>query len=120
MSTIPKLKYPYNWGRTQVNAFVEKYARGTYFLGKLLGISPGDIRHGLIILLCRGNNTKFRVVKRVIVMLSDYDTETIRRMDEASRRSLYDCLRVDCENAVLDEKSLWEGLDRSQNRVLDF
>jgi len=111
MSTKPKLIYPYSWGRNIVNTFVEKYPRGTWNLAKLTAISPGEVRHQLIILVCTGNELKFGAMKRVIKCLCDYAPEDLKRLSFLSRAVLHKYL------VLMGEDS--EFYSRIDNTVID-
>lgn len=115
MSTQPKLKYPYRWGRDAVQDFVERYARGTYFLGLLLDISPGEVRHYLILVLCHGRSVQFESVKRVIKTLETYRKEDLTRYSPEDRKRLYKCLLYLAQDDEIDYKTWRDGLDDAQN-----
>lgn len=120
MSSSEKLRYPYNWGRTQVQGFVEKYARGTYFLAKIVGCSPGEIRHGLIMTLCRGSSVRFESLKRVIKYLDIEDAGVYDRYTEVEQKLLYKYYLYLAENEYLDEKKQVEALDTARSFDLGF
>lgn len=120
MPTQQKLKYPYNWGRTVVQEFIERYGRGSYFLAKLLDITPGEVRHGLIMRLCRGDQIRFEAIKRMIKLLSDYSAEEIKRFSAEERKLLYKYYLYLCENEVLDEKDSSKAIDITLNKTLDL
>lgn len=115
MST--KLKYPYSWGKEPVNAFVEKYARGTYFLAKLLDTSPGKIRHGLILVICSGNSLQFEAVKRVIKTLEGYSSKDLERIGPKDRKLLYKYLLWFAQDDQLDSDFTKKGIDTSSFRT---
>lgn len=48
MSIPQRSIYSYEWGQNVVQAFVERYARGTYFVAKMLDISHEDLCFRLI------------------------------------------------------------------------
>jgi len=106
-----KLKYPYRWGREPVNAFVEKYPRGTYFLGKLLSINPGEVRHYLVLTICSGNSLKYEAVKRVIKVLEGYSAEDINKLSVEDRKLLYKYLVWFGQDETLDGNFTKRGLD---------
>lgn len=118
MSTHSKLKYPYNWGRDRVQPFVEKYARGTYNLARLVGIAPGLVRHMLIMSLCTGNSLRWEVMKFLIKDLCGDDPAAYRRLSNAERKQLYKYLLYSSENRVLDEKIAQKSLDMLRQRTL--
>lgn len=120
MSTKPSLKYPYNWGRTVIQTFVEKYARGTYYLAKLLDISPGEVRHGLIMLLCLNRNLEFESVKRMIKIFQEEGKDIFSKFSVAERATLYEYYKKLCIYDEIDEKDGREALDRGQNHSLDY
>lgn len=118
MST--NLKYPYNWGRNHVQTFVEKHARGTYFLARLLGVSPGDLRVQLTIVLCQGNSVRWESLKHVIKYLEDYSSDDMRRLSDRERYLILKYYKVLAENEVLDEKSYSEALDTLRSNFLSY
>ncbi|MBA7550015.1 hypothetical protein ES705_42520 [subsurface metagenome] len=101
MSTT--LHYPYHWGKGVVQPFVEKYARGTYYLAKLLGIAPGVLRHYLILILCSGNSLKYEGLKKLIKQNDLYYEDDLSRYSDGERELLYKRLRSMGEDVVLDE-----------------
>lgn len=107
MSTT--LQYPYRWGKKPVNAFVEKYARGTYILAKMLDISPGLVRHGLIMWLCSGNSLRYEALKRVIKGLNDNQWVDYKPLDKATRHELYKRLLWMAEDEALDANITQNG-----------
>ena len=111
MST--KLQYSYKWGCTVVNNFVEKYARGTDYLCKLLYIPHTEIRHLLVLLLCSGNSVKWEAIKRLIIYNQGNDTAELDAYDEKTRKLLYKRLVQICTDDVLDDAWLLKGLDNS-------
>lgn len=111
MST--KLKYPYHWGTRIVNALVEKYARGTYYLAKLVNIPPGQLRHYLVLLLCSGNSVKWEAIKRLIIYNQGNSTEELSKYSIEDRKELYRRLVVICTDDVLDNAWMLEGLDNT-------
>lgn len=113
MST--NLKYPYQWGKTPVNAFVEKYARGTYYLAHILDISPGDVRHKLILTVCSGRSVQFESVKRVIKTLESYTWDQVKRFSATDKKLLYKYLVWFAQDSVLDENITKKGLDSFRN-----
>ena len=106
MST--NLRYPYHWGKSIVQGFVETHARGTYFLGKLIDLSPGEVRHDLTLALCRGCSWKFEAIKRAIKYLEEYQGKDLFRFSPADRELLYKWyVRIASE----------EYLDRSEDQI---
>ena len=106
-----KLKYPYAWGRDRVNVFVEKYARGAYLLARLLDIPPGELRHYMTVLLCRGNSLKWEVMKRVIKYICMYDDVDFKHLTAEERKRLYKCLRTNAEDDEIDALDGREAID---------
>lgn len=115
-----RLRYPYNWARGQVQGFVEKYARGTYFLARLVDLTPGEIRMKLTMTLARGNSLRFESFKRAIKYLEDYSNAEISRFTPEERRLLLKWIVYLSEDDVLDEKSSSEPLDNLSQRKLSF
>lgn len=112
------LKYSYRWAKDPVNAFVEKYARGAYFLSRLLGISPGELRHLLVMTLCHGKSLRFESFKRAIKLMEDYSAEALARFSVAERKLLYKWIVYLAEDIELDRKIELDALDTLQNRFL--
>lgn len=119
MSTNPvSLKYPYQWAKTPVNAFVERYPRGTYFLSQLCGLSPGELRHLLVLSLAKGKSLRFESFKRAIRLVEDYSAADLARFSVAERKLLYKWIVYLSEDIELDRKIESEALDKLQNRFL--
>lgn len=114
------LKYPYRWGAQHVQSFIEKYARGTYFLARLLDISPGEVRHGVVLTLCKGNSIKFESLKRCIKLLEDYSIQDLARFSVKERKLLYKWYVVMCEEDELDARIARDALDMVGNHFLSF
>lgn len=112
------LKYPYQWAKNPVNAFIEKYPRGAYFLSQLCGISPGELRHLLVLSLAQGKDLRFESFKRAIKLVSEYDVSDLARFSVAERKLLYKWIVYLSEDIELDRKIEFEALDRLQNRFL--
>lgn len=116
MST--NLKYPYNWGRTIVQEFVEQYARGTYFLAKMCGLSAGDLRMRMTLVLCSGNSVKWESLKRMVLLMSDWDNSDYAKFSPNERRLVLKYYRYLAEDDVLDEKSVSGAIDNVSQRRL--
>jgi len=99
------LKYPYEWGRGIVNDFVERHARGTMNAADLLDVSPGIIRHWLVLALCQGHNLKFRAYKSTIKLLDDYGPDDLKGLSREDRKVLYRYVAFLGDDDALDEKS---------------
>ena len=112
------LKYPYRWCATQVNNFVEKYGRGTYFLAKLLECSPGEVRQSLVMWLAKGNNIRFEALKQVIKYMNTYTADDVRKVKVKDREALYKCYLYIAEDDVLDEKNINSTIDNMGQRNL--
>jgi hypothetical protein len=110
-----QLKYPYNWGRDIVNEFVEKYARGTYFLARMLDVPAGNVRHGLIVVLCRGNSLQFESLKRLIKQIDRDPPDYIAQLDAQNRKLLYKRYLWMAQDEALDVMTEKKGLDRPEN-----
>jgi len=106
-----QLKYPYRWGKTVVNEFVEKYARGTYFLAQMVNSSPGVIRHALIMTLCRGLSLKFEALKRMIKLLDSEEKDIYSQLDLPDRKLLYKYYLYLAEDDEIDARIEGEALD---------
>lgn len=113
-----KFRYPYAWGRDVVGKFVEKYARGTYFLSRILDRSPGDIRHGLIVVLCRGNSLRYESIKSLIKTLDREEDGVFRSLTVEDRKLLYKYYLFLAEDFVMDEKSAQRAIDSIKQRRL--
>jgi hypothetical protein len=113
-----KLKYPYNWGRSVVQAFVEKYARGTYIFARLVNLSPGEVRHYLILILCSGNNLKWESLKREIMMCCNYESGDIGHLGVSGRKALHKCLYDSAVNNQLDLVNPLEAIDSTRTHEL--
>ena len=111
MSTL--LKYPYKWGVGIVNALVEKYARGTYYLSRLLDIAPGELRHYLVLLLCSGNSVKWESVKRLIIYNQGNNPSELDAYSPGIRKELYRRLVAMATDDVLDDAWQLKGLDNT-------
>lgn len=118
MST--NLRYPYNWGKTVVNPFVERYGRGHKNLAKLLDIMPWEARHMMIMALCRGSSVRFDSFKRVIKLLEDYTDEDLSRFTREERILLYKYVVYLSENDALDEKIANLAIDSISQRKLSY
>lgn len=113
-----RLKYPYHWGRGIVDSFVEKYSRGTYFLSRLWGKDKSDVRHELVIALCRGNSMKYESLKRVVKVLEQYTKADIDRFSYAEKRMLSNYLEILAQDDELDSRIEREAIDTWRNRPL--
>lgn len=120
MSTLSKLKYPYRWGAGIVNGFVEKYARGTFFLARILDVSPGEVRHALVIVLCRGNSIRFESLKRVIKNLDTMESRDIARFSAEERKLLYRYYLYLAQDDAIDREIERKALDMGQNNFLNL
>ncbi|MBA7552678.1 hypothetical protein ES705_45248 [subsurface metagenome] len=119
MSIPPKkLKYPYTWGRSKIQEFVEKYARGTKNLCTLCSIDPMEIRHKLILVICSGRSIKWETLKGCIKTLEDYEDRDILRFTEKERKLLHKCLVVINLDNILDGESLEIPIDMVRQRRL--
>ena len=113
-----RLKYPYKWAAAQVNSFVEKYGRGTYFLAKLLDCSPGEVRQSLVMWLAKGNSLRFEALKQVIKYMESYTMDDLRRVKVKDRKALYKCYLFIAEDDALDAKSVYSAIDSVGQREL--
>lgn len=118
MSTL--LKYPYKWGKEVVNAFVEKYPRATWNTSQIMNLSPGELRHRLIMTLCKGNSVRFEAMKTMVILMKDYDREDLARFSQKERQLLYKYLLYLCDDAALDEKIRRQAIDITLNRPLNL
>ena len=113
-----KLLYPYTWGRSKIQQFVEKYPRGTKNLYTLCGIAPTEIRHKLVLVLCSGKSVKWEALKRCIKTLEDYEAGDIRRFSDEERLLLNKWIVYMSTDDVLDGKSQREALDTVRQKKL--
>ena len=120
MSPKKPLVYPYRWGVGIVNTFVEKYARATYNFAKCVDLSPGEVRHFLILSLCRGNSLQFEAFKRTVKVMGDYTAEDLARYSPAQKKQLNKWLVYMNQEDVMNEKDERLLLDRAQNFELDL
>jgi len=109
------LKYPYNWGKRIVNDFVEIYPRGTYYLSKMLGISPGELRHQLIVVLCMAKHVKFKALKKIIKQNDINSPDEFKHLALGNRIKLYKCIYANAVDEVLDEYDAQDALDKQKN-----
>lgn len=105
MSISPNLKYPYQWAKRPVNAFVEKYARGTYNLSLITGVAPGLIRHRFCLILAKGNSLRWESIKQVVKVLDQDNPEDYRQLDDVTRHNYFKNLLYVEENRLLDENT---------------
>lgn len=120
MSTPSNLKYSYSWAKGPVNMFVEKYARGTYFLAKMLGISAGELRHGLVLILASGNSLKFEALKRAIKVFDRDGEYKISHWSDKDKKLLYKWYLKMSIYDEIDSKDDRDILDKAQNQDLLF
>ena len=97
-----KLKYPYRWGAGKVNQFVEKYARGLYFLAKMAEISPGLLRHHMVIAICSGNSLRWEAWKALVKRSEYQDFRDFRDMPPAVRRKYLTLEKYMAEDEALE------------------
>lgn len=113
-------RYSYSWAKGVVNTFVEKYARGTYNLARMLNLSPGELRHSMVLCLASGNSLKWRALKRAVVYASGYSEDDIKAIPVSERKTLYKCLYTLAVYDQLDEKNMHSTLDTLRQKRLEF
>jgi len=115
-----RLQYPYKWCWSEVQKFVEKYARGTYFLGKLLDLPVGEVRHGLTMALALGKSVKFEALKKTIKYLESSTIDEIKRYTPEERKLLYRYYVYLSTDEVLDEKNPANSIDMLRQNFLSY
>lgn len=116
MSTY--LKYQYNWAKNVVNTFVEKYARGSYNLARMMDCPAGELRHFLCMMIATGNSLKWQIVKKIIKSLQSDEYADIRHLSPPEQKALYKCLAVLATDDQLDGKEAYKVLDSLRQQVL--
>lgn len=116
MSTT--LKYPYRWGVDVVQSFLEKYPRGANFLGRLCSVDHQQVKHWLVMGLCRGNSIRYESLKRVIKLLDGSEWEEFARFSEKERKVLIRWIVIVAEEEVFDQKEEAIALDNLRQRRL--
>ena len=115
-----RLKYAYQWAKDPVSSFVEKYARGTYNLSKLVNLAPGLVRHYCCLTIARGNSLKWEALKRVIIALEDYSADDIKAMPDYARELLYKNLVYLAENDEIDFRIARKAIDNLDKKSEDL
>lgn len=119
-NSSPKLKYPYKWGYSVCQTFLERYPRGRRNFATLLDVTVWDVGHKLTIVLCSGKSVKFETLKRAIKILDDYDQVDIARFSANDRKLLYKWLVYLCTEDELDSRTARDALDMVANKTLPF
>lgn len=101
MSTRPI--YSYQWAQSVVEAFLEKYARGAYFISRMAGISYQKLARYLIYLVSCDRQTKWEVMKRMIKRANRENFKDFATLDIEMRQKYLKYEKYDCENSVLDD-----------------
>lgn len=120
MSTSQKFKYPYTWGRDQVNPFVEKYDRGTRNLANICEASVAKVRHGLIVVLCSGSSLRFESLKALIKALDQHPVDYVDRLSSQERKLLYKYYLYYAEDGLILAKNPHKALDIARQEELRF
>jgi hypothetical protein len=98
------LKYSWDWSTDVVFKFVERYARGTYFLAKMCEIPADQVIYYLTKALSSGNSVKFKAFKCMIKSFDSERFDDYKRLSRTERLNYLKYVKWMAEDAVLDEE----------------
>lgn len=94
-------KYSYKWAQEVVEAFTERYARGTYFLCWMAGMKPEKLALYLISAVRRDNQVLWEAMKRLIKDCTRERREDYASLSLAERRKCLTYMKYTAENFAL-------------------
>lgn len=95
-------KYPYGWSQSQIEPFLEKYARGLYRYAKMSGIEPKEAAQLLIYSLMSGNSTRLEGLKLTIKRLEWLSNAEIRRLPPEQQANYLTYVEWEAQDSYLD------------------
>ena len=99
----PRLKYSYQFGQETVEAFVEKYARGTYFCAQMLGIDYDALCARLIYQVRCDIQLKWEASKRLIKQCERENFRDYKHQSVENRRKYMKIALSCCVDEELDK-----------------
>ena len=98
----PTYKYSYDWAQCVVEAFMEKYARGSYFISQMLYMKHQDLARYLIHNVRLGRQTRWEVTKRVIKQADRMNPKDFKKLSLQDRQNYLTYMKWSAENEFLD------------------
>lgn len=111
MSITDPIKYSYEWAQNTVQKFTERYARGTYFVAKMLDICHEELCSRLILELRLQNQFEWEASKKVIKMCKNANFRDYKHISVMDRRKYLTIVKVNAKENVLSEKFAQNELD---------
>jgi len=106
------LTYSYKFGQETVEAFTERYPRGTELLCKMAGISHHSLCQYLIRLVRDKNQVQWEAMKRIIKATQRENWEDFRRVPVLDRRKYLKLVKYNAQDEALDHFLRLERLDK--------